>query len=139
MEAGSLIILLIIVALSVAWLALPFVRRQKTTETSQQENERAALVNDYARVISSLRDLEEDHNTGKMSDDAYALEKTRLSEQGVVLLESLDKEGMLPALQQDGAPPDKDTPAVTADAADQALDEALEAAIARYASAKVKG
>ncbi|HYO88958.1 MAG TPA: hypothetical protein VER79_09935 [Candidatus Limnocylindrales bacterium] len=139
METGSLIIVLVIAALGAAVLALPFVRRHGSSEASQREKERTVLVNDYARVVSSLRDLEEDHNTGKLSDAAYEVEKTRLSEQGVILLESLDKEGLLPASRRNGAPPTPGSVPVTADAADQALDEALEAAIARYASAKVKG
>jgi hypothetical protein len=139
METGSLIIVLIIAALGAGVLALPFVRRHGSNEASQREKERTVLVNDYARVVSSLRDLEEDHNTGKLSDEAYEVEKARLSEQGVILLESLDKEGLLPASRRNGAPPTPGSAPVTADAADQALDEALEAAIARYASAKVKG
>jgi hypothetical protein len=138
METGSLIILLIIVALGAAWLALPFLRG-RADSAALDAGKRQALVNDYARVVAALRDLEEDHTTGKMSDDAYTAEKARLTEQGVVLLETLDKEGLLPAARQAGSPPDKGSPPGKASAADQALDEALEAAIARYASAKAKG
>lgn len=132
MEAGSLIIILAIAVLGAAWLALPFIRKGGTT-ASLPDTERNTLVNDYARVVALLRDLEEDHNTGKIDDEAYEIEKNRLSERGVALLGLLDKEGLLPASRRG------ETPAGATAAADQALDEALEAAIARYASAKAKG
>lgn len=136
MEAGSLILIVVIAVLGAAWLALPFIRRGGAT-ASLPDTERNTLVNDYARVVALLRDLEEDHNTGKIDDEAYELEKSRLSERGVVLLGQLDKEGLLPASRRSEATPG--AAAGTAAAADQALDEALEAAIARYASAKAKG
>jgi hypothetical protein len=137
MEAGSLIVILVITALGAGWLALPFIRRQQWVVVHAPDIERNALVNDYARVVALLRDLEEDHNTGKMSDEAYELEKARLSERGIALLEALDKEGLLPASRRPDAAHSPE--AAPHSAADEALDEALEAAIARYASAKVKG
>ena len=137
METGSLVILLIILALSAAFLAWPFVRGR--SERTAADASRQTLVNDYARVVAALRDLEEDHTTGKIDDVAYAAEKNRLSEQGVVLLEQLDRQGLLPALETAGAAPDKAVAPGKGSAADQALDEALEAAIARYAGAKAKG
>jgi hypothetical protein len=137
MEAGSLIVILVITALGAGWLALPFIRRQRGVVENAPDIERNTLLNDYARVVALLRDLEEDHNTGKMNDEAYALEKARLSERGIALLEALDKEGLLPASRRVDAAHSSEAPPHSA--ADEALDEALEAAIARYASAKVKG
>jgi hypothetical protein len=137
METGSLVILLVILALGAAFLAWPFVRGR--SERTSMDSSRQTLINDYARVIAALRDLEEDHTTGKIGDDAYAAEKSRLSEQGIVLLEKLDQQGLLPALDNAGAAPGKPAAAGKGSAADEALDEALEAAIARYASAKAKG
>lgn len=139
METASLVILLIVLALGAAWLALPFTRGRDSS-VSHEADARQNRVNEYARVVAALRDLEEDHTTGKVGDDAYEAEKARLSGQGVALLEALDKEGLLPAAQQEaqGKSP-RETPGGTGSAADQALDEALEAAIARYASAKAKG
>ena len=137
METGSLVILLIILALGAAFLAWPFVRGR--SERTAADASRQTLVNDYARVVAALRDLDEDHTTGKIGDTAYAAEKSRLSEQGVVLLEQLDQQGLLPTLKTAGAAPETSVPPGKDSGADQALDEALEAAIARYASAKAKG
>ncbi len=138
MEIGSLIILFLIAAAGAAWLALPFVRGQGAA-VSAAAQARMTLVNDYARVVASLRDLEEDHTTGKLDDEAYAGEKERLTEQGVAYLAALDKEGLLPASASVGASNGRASSPGKGSAADQALDEAVEAAIARYASAKAKG
>lgn len=139
METASLVILLIVLALGVVWLALPFVRARDTS-VSHAADKRQEMVNDYARVVAALRDLEEDHTTGKIDDAAWEAEKARLSAQGVALLEALDKEGWLPAAQQaTQAKSPREAAGGKDTAADQALDEALEAAIARYASAKAKG
>ena len=136
MEMGSLILVLLVAAVGIAIVALPFLRSRSASAT-ESAVERQDLVNDYARVVAALRDLEEDHTTGKIADDAYEVEKGRLTEQGVALLQALDKEGLLPTVQSaGGTPPPAAGGAV---GADEALDEALEAAIARYASAKAKG
>ena len=136
MEMGSLILVLLVAAVGIAIVALPFLRGRSAPVT-ESAVERQDLVNDYARVVAALRDLEEDHTTGKIADDAYEAEKGRLTEQGVALLQALDKEGLLPTVQSaGGTPPPAAGGAV---GADEALDEALEAAIARYASAKAKG
>lgn len=138
MEIGSLIILFLIAAVGAAWLALPFVRGRGGA-VSAVAQARVTLVNDYARVVASLRDLEEDHTTGKLDDAAYEDEKVRLTEQGVQYLARLDKEGLLPASASVGDSNGRATSPGKGTAADQALDEALEAAIARYASVKAKG
>ncbi|MFN8378162.1 MAG: hypothetical protein U0452_05775 [Anaerolineae bacterium] len=139
METASLVILLIVLVLGIVWLAIPFVRGRDAS-VSHEADKRQDMVNTYARVVAALRDLEEDHTTGKLNDEAYEAEKARLSAQGVALLEALDKEGWLPAAQQEVQMQTlHETAGGNGSAADQALDEALEAAIARYASAKAKG
>jgi len=139
METVSLVILLIVFALGAAWLALPFLRGRDAS-VSHEADQRQELVNRYARTVAALRDLEEDYATGKLGGEAYDAEKARLSAQGVSLLEALDKQGWLPAAQQGVQGQARPGAANgTGSAADRALDEALEAAIARYASAKAKG
>ena len=126
-------IVLLIVALVV--LSRPFMeqRRNENRElrVAVAQKKRDELLTSYERVLATIRDLDEDHNTGKLAPETYQREREYWTEQGILLLQQLE--------------PDADTSSAETSAveqperasAEQALDEAIEKAIAEYRKAGV--
>jgi hypothetical protein len=120
--AGLVFFLLLLSAVAVL-VAIPLLRRDSDTGTDSPhiQKQRERLLAYYERVLTNLRDLEEDHATGKMPDDAYAVEREDWMQRGVEVLKTLD------ALEDHSVIP----PSVHDDASvDEAIDDAIEAAIA---------
>lgn len=55
------------------------------------ENQHTRLLQDYDRLLTNLRDLDEDYSTGKIQMSDYQIEREALVQRGVVLLKQLDK------------------------------------------------
>ncbi|MCC6804325.1 MAG: hypothetical protein IT319_15695, partial [Anaerolineae bacterium] len=95
-----------------------------------KQKERDALTTVYERTLASLRDVEEDHLTGKLALADYEAERAHWMEQGVAVLQALEERG--------GKKPAKLRKALAADQpaagkdADAMLDEAIEQTIANY-------
>lgn len=124
---GVLAAVIMLIA-GVVYLALPILRRRyfPSAEVLQQRKERDALLTTYERTLASLRDVDEDHLTGKLSDQDYEAERAYWTEQGAAVLEALEKAGGVKHTKRrkSAAPPVSD--------ADAALDEAIEQTIASY-------
>ena len=60
------------------------------TEADAIQRQRESLRLAYNGVLKTLRDLEEDYATGKLSDSDYGAEKARWSAEGVRLLRERD-------------------------------------------------
>lgn len=65
----------------------------------------------YDRILTNIRDLDEDHAIGKLEQDVYGPERSRLVAQGVALLKQIDERSA----------------SVTGEATDTAIEEAIAA------------
>lgn len=136
MSTAGLIFAGLMTLISVVILAQPLLRRAGATPDSVQHT-RARLAAEYERVLTVIRDLDDDYALGKITPDVYARERGQWSRQGVALLQALDA----------AAPPEH--PARKAkrivsthppqESAEQALDDAVEQAVAAYVKATTSG
>jgi hypothetical protein len=115
---GLMVAVVLMLALLV-WVLLPLVRRGahvRGAAFTDKQRERALAY--YERVLTNVRDLDEDHRTGKIDEAEYRRERAYWMDRGVKLLQLLDEL-------------DEQHP-ITADqdADDAAIDTAIEAAIA---------
>lgn len=135
MSGGGLIVSIVMLVLGVAWLVLPYLRPDKAERDGEREKvrERLTLSAAYERALLSVRDLDEDYQVGKLSEDAYASERAHWVERGAALLEALEKAGGTPkkgkrAKAQPNAAP----------VAASTGDDPVEQAIAAYIRAREK-
>ena len=138
MSTEGIIVGLVILALSVLSLALPLFRRRRLVAGSEElarQKERESLLTSYQRTLTVLRDMDEDQLTGKLTQADYEAERGYWADQGVAILEALEKLGV----QKPAAKPRKAAARHTAQQTaaqadpDAALDDAIEQAIANYA------
>ncbi|MBI1259432.1 MAG: hypothetical protein GC204_18345 [Chloroflexi bacterium] len=128
---GTLAAVIMLIA-GVVWLALPIMRRRyfPSVEELKRRKDRDALLTTYERTLASLRDVNEDHLTGKLSNQDYEAERTYWTDQGVAVLEALENAGgALPTRQRRNSTQPAVQPPLDADAA---LDDAIEQTIASY-------
>jgi hypothetical protein len=120
----GLIASLVLIGLAALYIALPLLRsdKRKMSDASLQKQSERLLVY-YERVLTNLRDLDEDHLTGKITVDEYQAEREEWMQRGVQVLKALDHL----AEQQIVS----DTRLLDEADIDQAVDDAIEAAIAR--------
>lgn len=78
------------------------------------------LMTTYERVVATIRDLDEDFNTGKLNESDYTPERQHWAARGVELLQKLDEIGALAGMHN-GHSPDETQ-----------VDEAIEDAVSRY-------
>jgi len=91
MSIGGLLAFLVLILLVVAYVGAPFVakyRNQSSTENIQHQRDRVLVY--YERVITNVRDLEEDFATGKIAHNEYQSERELWAQRGVELLKLLD-------------------------------------------------
>ena len=123
MSIAGLVFFLVALVITAALVIAPLLRRdrQQTADEAHIQQQRERLLVYYERVLTNLRDLDEDHATGKMPDQTYALERGEWEQRGIQVLkaiDSLEDESIIPTGIQDEA------------AVDEAIDAAIEAAIA---------
>lgn len=137
MSGAGLLVSIIIIGLSAFLMALPFLTARKTgvAQTKvQQEHQRDELLTTYERVVAMMRDLEEDRLTGKLDDATYQREHALWADRGVQVLATLDELGMSKAQIKAERKSRMAKPAQTKPVnAEAELDNAIEAAISRYA------
>jgi hypothetical protein len=108
------------------WIGFPFLRRSVTQEqVNLIQRQRERLVIYYERTLTNLRDLDEDHATGKTDAETFEAERELWVQRGIQALKALD--------QLDGNEP---IPAEAADVetVDSAIDSMIEEAVAQYRS-----
>jgi hypothetical protein len=142
MSTEGIIVGLVMLALAVLWLALPLFRRRRLMAGSEElarQKERETLLTSYQRTLSVLRDMDEDRLTGKLTQADYDAERGYWADQGVAILEALEKLGVK---KPEAKPRKAAARQVVQSAAQQAaaqedpdavLDDAIEQAIANYA------
>ncbi len=110
--------LLIVVGL---WVGAPLLRRESPhfsgDELLQKKN--ARLLAYYERVLTNIRDLDEDHATGKLNTPDYEAEREQWVLRGVEILKALDSLYEV-------------SPATNEAAVEETIDDEIEAAIAAY-------
>lgn len=118
-----------IALLGVALVALiaPFVQQRRSNNQleADAQKKRDEFLTSYERVLATIRDLDEDHETGKLAPNTYQREREYWTEQGILLLEELEIDSD-EAIVEDRVPEKSDLPA------DKVLDDAIEKAIAEY-------
>jgi hypothetical protein len=138
MSTEGTIAAVIMLIVGAIWLALPILRRKYATNSEElaRQKEREILATTYERTLASLRDVDEDHLTGKLSEADYEAERAYWMEQAAAVLQALEKVGGQPPGR--AAKPGKaakaarvEQPAEAADP-DAMLDEAIEQTIANY-------
>lgn len=110
MDWGALLFILAIGVLAGLYVALPIVQRQEQTLT-EEEHIRSALLARREQVLTTLAELEFDHDLGKVDDEHYQARRQALLKEGAGILRELD------AL--------KHAPPAAADDAEQAVEALL--------------
>lgn len=93
MSIEGLIGLVVMLIVGLIGIGLPFVTNRHTSRDNRKrelEMTRDTLIATYERVLSTLRDLEDDHKSHKINPADYEREKAYWSEYGVRLLQLLD-------------------------------------------------
>jgi len=124
MSVEGLIFGLMILLVALAWIAAPLLRREALRPGDdvllQKQRERLLLI--YERVLTNIRDLDEDHTAGKTPTADYEIERETWVQRGIQVLKALDPLDAQPVF-----------PVAVEDAAlDQAIDDEIEQAIAAY-------
>jgi hypothetical protein len=123
MSIEGVIVSLALVTVSALLVTRPLItggRTKRVQNDDMLQKQRERLLMYYERVLTNLRDLDEDHVTGKMPDADYVNEREMWAQRGVEVLKALDTlsdHSLIDVNQKDAA------------AADEALDAAIEQAI----------
>jgi len=124
MSIPGLLLALVLSLIALAIVARPLLgsaRRGRAAESGRRlESERVQSY--YERVLSNIRDLDEDFATGKISEDDYHAEREVWAQRGIRLLRVQDQ------LAREGS-----SAAIGADA--ERIDRAMEEAVAAYRAA----
>lgn len=133
MEIGTIVIVLVVAGVGLLWLAFPFINRAGLqAEAAFKQRDREKLLVDYERILTTIRELDDDFRLGKLSQETYQMEREVWAEQGTALVEQLEKlKAAAPPRPPKSKPPKGPQPD-----ADSDLDAALEQAIAKYVKAK---
>lgn len=123
MSIEGLIIALALLILVALWVSAPLLRRgsPRLSDDALMHKQQERLLVYYERVLTNIRDLDEDHATGKMRTADYDVEREQWVQRGIEILKALDSVGVRVV------PAPKDEAAV-----EEAIDDEIEAAIAAY-------
>jgi len=124
MSTGGLLIGVVILIATITFIALPLLRPKPGLHVdellAQKQRERLLVV--YERVLTNIRDLDEDYTTGKMPDGDYAYEREVWVQRGIQVLKSLDDLETAHML----------TSSAETEVIDKAIDQKIEDAVAAY-------
>lgn len=91
MSTEGLIIGGIIFLITLGWIAMPLIRQRKAARGGiNLEKTREQILMRYERVLNNIRDLDEDHATGKMPTQDYQVEREQWMQEGSKVLAELD-------------------------------------------------
>ena len=111
--------------ISILWILSPMLRKQDQVqaETIVMQKQRERLLVHYEQVLRTIRDLDEDFQMGKLTEDIYGESREQNVNRGIQILQALDE---MPEIEV--APQSK--------MSDEELDARIEAEIASYLTAK---
>lgn len=117
MSIVGLISAVVMLLLVVIFIAIPFLSQQRQSARAFSNKQRERALAYYERVLTNIRDLDDDLATDKIHQDEYEIERERWMERGVALLKMLDEL-------------DNTNPIITNENANDAdIDQAIEQAI----------
>ncbi len=87
MDIGSILLSLALFLLVAAFVARPLLDRANAANASAGPAD--DLISQREAILIELRDLDFDHETGKVSEDDYATQRARLVAKGVEILKAL--------------------------------------------------
>ncbi len=111
---------LALIAVVLLWIAAPLLRHKPRFADHGEAISIERLSVHYERVLTALRDLEEDYSVGKLSEARYTSEREYWVAQGIEILAELDRVGALSVADQ------------TVGELDAAVDHQIEKAVAAY-------
>ena len=117
MSIAGLIFALVTALVCLGIVLRPIVFTRKRTQAAYLDKQRERALAYYERVLVNVRDLDEDHATGKIAQDEYRTEREYWVARGVQVLKLFDE---LEAQHNIVDAPDAD---------DATIDAAIEAAI----------
>ncbi|MBI3243588.1 MAG: zinc ribbon domain-containing protein [Chloroflexi bacterium] len=120
MDIGSILISVALFLLVAAFVARPLLERVGVADGSDSPADN--LLTQREAVLIELRDLDFDHETGKVSHDDYATQRARLVAKGVEVLRALSAIGK------------NESPAPASDDFDDAIEKAVAARRRRKAT-----
>lgn len=121
MSNASLLLGLLLLTAAIVWIGLPLVRSRNLSQPLETR-QRDRLLAYYDRVLTNVRDLDEDFATGKMNEAEYHTERDLWVGRGIQVLKALDQGIALPLPTQEQAQAPTDG----------SIDDAIEAAVTRY-------
>lgn len=123
MSSAGLVFGLIILLAALIWIGAPLLRpKSKRGDDALLQKQRERLLLIYERVLTNIRDLEEDHTTEKMQTGDYEIECEIWVQRGIQVLKALDR------LEEQHIIAD----VVDDEGIDQAIDDEIEQAIAAF-------
>lgn len=131
MSTEGLILAAFALAIGLGWVLLPLLSKSRVVNAAEQK-QRDQLLALYEQVMTNIRDLDEDHSTGKIQAEAYQVEREQWVERGVHILETLDQSPAASKSEIKTRKPATEAPTQTTDA----LDDAIEAAVAKLREAQ---
>lgn len=131
MSAPGLMFALLLAVFVLVWILMPLLDRPSTDEADDPllEKQRDRLKIHYERILRNIRDLDEDHALGKISEADYKQEREDWAQKGVQVLQALD------AITEREAAAETPT---EGEAVDTSIDDAIEAAIQTYRKRKTQ-
>ena len=94
MSIPGLLVSMAFILGGIAWIVLPFLNPtavKKTSSNSLIRDEHGQLTRRYSDVLTTIRELDADHSTGKIQPDDYERERQRWTQEGVQLLRKIDQ------------------------------------------------
>ncbi len=122
MSIAGLLISLLLAAIATAIVARPLLQRSRHDGQQREagrQHQREQLRTYYERVLTNIRDLDEDFATGKLSAADHQEEREVWLGRGIILLRALDEL-------------DKEQSLVSGANETESIDRAIEAAVSAY-------
>jgi hypothetical protein len=89
MDLGAVFFLLSVLILVGMYLYAPFISRTRRID-AHEEHELSSLLAERDRLITSLQELDFDHNLGKIPEQDYPVQRAELLRKGADVLRQLD-------------------------------------------------
>jgi len=92
MGIGSIFLILALLLLVIIFVGRPIIEKHNpdALQNNQIDHERSALLAERDRLINTLKELEFDHELGKIPQEDYPEQRARLMQHGADLLRQLD-------------------------------------------------